>query len=281
MYKILKIGFLGGILEKYFDIAVSYASEQREYIEKFVNFMEKKKLKVYFDRNEQAHMVGKLLHEELVRIYSQENLIRVIFLSNEYIKKPYTKLEAETILAENVHDKNKMFIFKFDDITYPGLNRNMLYSSITEYPDAKEYAKLIYAAIKNLKYKTRKDIFKDINHLIFIKLKTLEKKHFGIQIDREMSQKLTHVYRISQGANMLSYLQICKDVEHEKLYIWLYKTEPMEKNGTYNGWICFENNNFSLNNRGILNTLDPVIKCNTIEDIANIIYDKIITHFGN
>jgi len=259
-------------MKKEFDIAVSYASEQREYVEKFVNFMEKKKLKVYFDRKEQARMQGKLLHEELAEIYSQNSMTRIIFLSNEYVNKPYTKFEAEIILAENVHEKYKMFIFKFDDVSLPGLNRNMIYSTIREYNDAKEYAKLIYASIKNIRYKKKNEnLYQYFNFLIFNKLKLFIKNIPEMQIIKE-TQKLTSIYRIIKDSNLLLYFQVCKAIEREILYLWLYKMEPMEKNGSYNGLVSIENDHMRLNNQGILNTSEVVIKFNTLEELSNIIY---------
>lgn len=45
-----------------YTIAVSYASEQRYYVEKFVNYFIEKNINIYYDRNEQAQMLGTLLH---------------------------------------------------------------------------------------------------------------------------------------------------------------------------------------------------------------------------
>lgn len=131
-----------------YKIAVSYASEQRYYVEKFVNYFEDKKISIYYDRNEQAQMLGTLLHEKLQEIYTENTLYRIIFLSKEYANKPITKMESEYILADNVFEKSKLYVFKFDETTLPGLNRNFVYSTIEDYPDPQDYAKLIHAAIK-------------------------------------------------------------------------------------------------------------------------------------
>ena len=42
-----------------YDVAVSYASEQRPYVERFVARLQSQKMRVYYDRNAQAKMVGK------------------------------------------------------------------------------------------------------------------------------------------------------------------------------------------------------------------------------
>ena len=131
-----------------YTIAVSYASEQRYYVEKFVNYFIEKNINIYYDRNEQAQMLGTLLHETSQEIDTEDTYYRIIFLSKDYINKPITKMESEYILADNVYQKNKLYVFKFDEAMLPGLNRNFVYSTIEEYPDPEDYANLIYDAIK-------------------------------------------------------------------------------------------------------------------------------------
>lgn len=129
-------------------LAVSYASEQRNYVKEFATYFKKKKINIYYDQLEQHRMVGKLLHEKLQTVYTKETLYRIIFLSNAYVTKPITKMEAEYILADNVYNKGSLFVFRFDDSNLPGLNPNFVYSGIDEFPDPVEYAKFIYSVIK-------------------------------------------------------------------------------------------------------------------------------------
>lgn len=135
-------------MDKPYEIAVSYASEQRVYVESFVRCLKRKHIHVYYDRDEQVRMAGKLLHEQLQEIYTEECNFRIIFLSHDYAKKPTTKLESEFILAENMYEKNRMFVFRFDETNLPGLNRNFIYSTIDEYPSPEDYANFIYACYK-------------------------------------------------------------------------------------------------------------------------------------
>ena len=118
-----------------YDVAVSYASEQRPYVERFVARLQSQKMRVYYDRNAQAKMVGKILDQELHRIYLQESNCCILFLSNAYVEKPVTRYESQIILSENLFKENFMYIFKFDDVTLPGLNRNFVYSSAAEFPE--------------------------------------------------------------------------------------------------------------------------------------------------
>lgn len=256
-----------------FDIAVSYASEQRDYVKRFVEFMRKKRLKVYFDVNEQTRMLGTLLHEELPHIYSQESLIRVIFLSEEYTNKPFTKLESEIILAENVFDKNKMYVFKFSDVSLPGLNRNMVYASIKDYPEPESFAALVYSSMKHTQNRYSTSLFYSLDYILYEKLRTKIKGLKYYQLNKE-DQKHTTIYRVMQGGKVALYIQISKDADHDMIYIWLYGTEPMEKSNTYNGLIKKESNIFHLNNRGIIDTLEDQIPYESLENLVEAVFAK-------
>lgn len=136
-----------------YDVAVSYASEQRPYVERFVARLQSQKMRVYYDRNAQAKMVGKILDQELHRIYLQESNCCILFLSNAYVEKPVTRYESQIILSENLFKENFMYIFKFDDVTLPGLNRNFVYSSAAEFPEPEAYSNFIYEVIRGKKPK--------------------------------------------------------------------------------------------------------------------------------
>ena len=78
-----------------YEVAVSYASEQRPYVERFVARLQSQKMRVYYDRNAQAKMVGKILDQELHKIYLQESKCCILFLSNAYVEKPVTRCKSK------------------------------------------------------------------------------------------------------------------------------------------------------------------------------------------
>ncbi len=133
---------------KSYTIAVSYASEQRYYVEKFVEYFENLNISIYYDRNAQEEMAGNLLHEKLQEIYTDDTEYRIIFISKDYINKPVTKMEAEYILGDNIYNKGRLYVFRFDEGELPGLNRMFVYSSITDFPDPEDYAEFIFSIIQ-------------------------------------------------------------------------------------------------------------------------------------
>ena len=100
--------------EKKYNVAVSYASEQRSYVERFVKRLHSLKLQVYYDRDEQAQMVGKILDQELHKIYIQQSRHCVLFLSNEYIKN---QLPATSRRLSCLKPFSKMALCIFSNLT--------------------------------------------------------------------------------------------------------------------------------------------------------------------
>jgi hypothetical protein len=261
-----------------YDFAVSYASEQREYVKKFVQFLKKKKFNVYYDRDEQTKMTGKLLHEELSEIYSKRSIIRVIFLSKEYIVKPATSFEAEIIIAENMYEKHKMFIFKFDDSSLSGLNRNIIYSDIGEFPNPEDYAKFLIAVKKNKSFSMPENLFSRTESLIKCTLSDFCKQY--ALLFQELPQLNIRSYKIFSGEKLIVYFQYEWDAERNMLFFWLYPTEPMDKINNYNGRIeeihtSATKTYILVQNSGIIDLLATDIKYESLEQFVQAIIEKI------
>lgn len=96
-----------------YDVAVSYASEQRPYVERFVARLQSQKMRVYYDRNAQAKMVGKILDQELHRSIFR-NPIAASCSCQTHMLKSLLHAMIAIILSENLFKENFMYIFKFE-----------------------------------------------------------------------------------------------------------------------------------------------------------------------
>jgi len=261
-----------------YDFAVSYASEQREYVKKFVQFLKKKKYDVYYDRDEQIRMTGRLLHEELNEIYSKKSNLRIIFLSKEYVVKPATCFEAEIILAESMYEKRKMYIFKFDDVLLPGLNRNMVYSNIDEFPDPEDYAKYMIAVKNNKRFSRPETLFSRTEKIIKYTL-TNFCNQYNLLL-QELPQLNIYSYRIFSEKKLIIFFQFEWDTERNMIYFWLYPVEPMDKTNNYNGrieeiHISSTKTYIAVLNNGIIDLLITDIKYENLEQFVQAIIEKI------
>ena len=89
------------IVEKYYeyDIAISFASEDRRVVEAIADQMKGRNIKVFYDAYEEADLWGKNLYEHLTEVYKDKAIYCLMVISSEYIRKVWTKLERRAAQA--------------------------------------------------------------------------------------------------------------------------------------------------------------------------------------
>lgn len=92
-----------------YDVALSYAGEDREYAASLANILKSHNVKVFFDLYEKPYLWGKDLYIHLSDLYQNKARYCVIFLSKHYVKKLWSKhgLKAAQVRALN---ENKEYI---------------------------------------------------------------------------------------------------------------------------------------------------------------------------
>lgn len=103
-----------------FDIAFSYASEQIEIVNEFKQKLTSLGLNVFLDTEHPELFVFNNVPEVLKSVYDDENTAMLIFLSNDYIKKNFTKFEGHIALDRLLEGK-KISIIRIDDSELPWL----------------------------------------------------------------------------------------------------------------------------------------------------------------
>ena len=91
-------------MDKY-DIAFSYASEQREIIKKFEKKLMELGLKVFIDIEHPELFVFKHVPDILKKIYEDSEIVMLIFLSKDYVNKDFTKYESHIAFDRLLSDK--------------------------------------------------------------------------------------------------------------------------------------------------------------------------------
>lgn len=254
--------------EKNYDVAVSYASEQRSYVERFVKRLQSHKMSIYYDRDAQAQMVGMILDQKLHKIYIQESKHCVLFLSHEYIKKPVTRYESSIILSESLYEENFMYIFKFDNVTLPGLNRNFVYSSLGDYPEPEQYADFIYEVISGKKptESSSLDLFKIITDgLRQIVNQYAYQYDWTLQIDEQANKTLL---RLHSGLSTRLQLQTGQLPGKDGVCLWLHRGCQACDDHAYQGYVEWssKNHRYYMENCGVLSNLTPQLEfASTIE----------------
>ena len=110
----------------YYEVALSFADEQREYVKETSEYLTELGIKHFYDFNEQIDLWGKNLTQHLDEIYFKKSAYFIPFISKEYVNKMWTKLELNSALERNIeggHPDSQQYILpvKFDDIRVPGI----------------------------------------------------------------------------------------------------------------------------------------------------------------
>ena len=105
-----------------FDVAISYASEDREKADAVANALNRRHARVFYDKYEQATLWGEDLYVRLSDVYQNRARYCVIFCSKYYAAKLWTKHELRAAQARALQE-NQAYILpvRLDDTEIPGL----------------------------------------------------------------------------------------------------------------------------------------------------------------
>lgn len=96
--------------DRLYDVAISYASEQEQYVRRVAKLLEMEKLKVFYAPNREEEFLGKDMITEFYEIYRYKSLFVACFVSEEYLKKDITVHEARTALLRTKEEKHNCLI---------------------------------------------------------------------------------------------------------------------------------------------------------------------------
>ncbi|NII28114.1 TIR domain-containing protein [Pseudoflavitalea sp. X16] len=134
-----------------FDVALSFAGEDRKYVEAVASFLLKSGLKVFYDKYEKANLWGKDLYQHLDNVYQNTSKYVVIFISQNYAKKLWTSHELKSAQAR-AFTESKEYILpaRFDSTEIPGVRKTLGYIDLNEHTPS-ELAKLIIQKLEKHK----------------------------------------------------------------------------------------------------------------------------------
>lgn len=87
----------GDMMKYCYDVVLSFAGEDRAYVEECANILTALGIRVFYDSYEQSELWGKDLYTFLADIYSNKAKYAIVFISKYYAKKRWTKHEFKFI----------------------------------------------------------------------------------------------------------------------------------------------------------------------------------------
>jgi hypothetical protein len=114
--------------EYQYDIALSFAGEDRNHAEAIAELLVSRNLKVFYDRYEQVELWGKDLYQHLQSVYRDKARYCVIFASRHYAEKLWTKHELRQAQARAFEESREYILpLRLDDTDIPGVNHTVGY----------------------------------------------------------------------------------------------------------------------------------------------------------
>ena len=105
-----------------YDVALSFAGEDREYVEQVAEHLVNLDVTVFYDRYETAELWGKDLAVHLGQIYSRDSHFVVMFSSRHYAEKAWPNHERQHALARHLNGQTERILpVRIDGSEIPGV----------------------------------------------------------------------------------------------------------------------------------------------------------------
>jgi diguanylate cyclase (GGDEF)-like protein len=149
-----------------YDVAFSFAGEDRMYVAEVANHVRQMGLNVFFDAFEKERLWGKDLYQHFADIYQKKARFCVVFISQHYARKHWTKHELRCIQAKQfTTNADYLLPARFDDTEIPGIPETLGYTSLSDI-SPKEFAALIHSKIEGSRADLRSHDNADIANAI-------------------------------------------------------------------------------------------------------------------
>lgn len=117
-----------------FDVALSFAGEQRYYVKPVADYLQSQGIKVFYDEFYDSQLWGRNLPEYLKEVYYSKSNYCIMFISKEYISKMYPAFEGKYANARDLEEFGDYILpVVFEGTKMPGLDPGKKYLSASKY----------------------------------------------------------------------------------------------------------------------------------------------------
>ena len=116
-----------------YEVVLSFAGEDREYVDAVAEYLKDNTIKVFYDKYEEVTLWGKDLAEHLDKVYRGNARYCVMFISKNYANKVWTSHERRSALAKAIEEKEEYILpARFDDTEIPGIQPTIRYVDLSK-----------------------------------------------------------------------------------------------------------------------------------------------------
>lgn len=113
-------------MEYKYQVALSFAGEDREYVHKVAELLKENGISVFYDKFEQVDLWGKDLGIHFDYVYRRQSQYFIPFISTHYREKIWTHYEVRTAIARAIENKEEYILpVKFDDTELDGIRSTL------------------------------------------------------------------------------------------------------------------------------------------------------------
>lgn len=131
-----------------YDVALSFAGENRPYVEQVATHLKSAGVNVFYDAFEQPELWGRNLIDHLAEIYGHRSRYVVMFISKEYVEKAWTTHERQHAQERALLAREEFILpARFDDSPVPGMTGTVAFQDLRRI-SPRELADLIVAKLR-------------------------------------------------------------------------------------------------------------------------------------
>ena len=116
-----------------YQVALSFAGEQRAYVEEVAHHLAGRRIAVFYDEFERVRLWGRNLAEAFHKAFEQQSDLVVMFVSQAYVEKPWPRHERRSALSRMIREQGEYILpVRFDDTPVDGLPEDVGYERADE-----------------------------------------------------------------------------------------------------------------------------------------------------
>ena len=120
-----------------YQVALSFAGEQRCYVESVARELQGRGIAIFYDRFEQVQLWGKYGTEFFPQVFAQQAKYAAMFISKDYVEKMWPRKERQSILSRAAEERGDYILpVRFDDTPVPGLPADLIYLKAEDHTPA-------------------------------------------------------------------------------------------------------------------------------------------------
>ena len=116
-----------------FDVALSFAGEQRDYVRQVAEILSAKGIKIFYDEFQRSQLWGRHLPEYFQQVYYANSRWCIMFISADYVSKMWPSQERKYAIDREVEQFGGYILpVRFDGTPVPGLSTSIRYEDATK-----------------------------------------------------------------------------------------------------------------------------------------------------